>query len=161
MTASQPPCIGILGTANIARAFTIACAPSKDVAVAAVASRGLDKAEAFAREVNIPRALGSYEDLLADPDIDAVYIPLPNSMHAEWAIRAVEAGKHVLCEKPLALNASDARAMFDAARMHQVKLREGYPYLAQAQTAMLSRLAGRGRDWQGAADPLDLQRPLY
>src|SRR3954447_6977879 len=144
MTAPQPLRIGILGTANIARAFTAACAPSQEVTVAAVASRGLDKAEAFAREVNIPRALGSYEDLLADPDIDAVYIPLPNSMHAEWAIRAAEAGKHVLCEKPLALNASDARAMFDAARMHQVMLREGYPYLVQAQTAMLRAWLAEG-----------------
>jgi D-xylose 1-dehydrogenase (NADP+, D-xylono-1,5-lactone-forming) len=144
MTTSQPLRIGILGTANIARAFTAACAPSKDVAITSVASRGLDKAEAFAREVNIPRALGSYEALLIDPDIDAVYVPLPNSMHAEWAIRAVEAGKHVLCEKPLALNASDARAMFDAAQMHQVKLREGYPYLAQAQTAMLRAWLAEG-----------------
>ena len=73
MTTSQPLRIGILGTANIARAFTAACAPSKDVAITSVASRGLDKAEAFAREVNIPRALGSYEDLLTDPDLDAVH----------------------------------------------------------------------------------------
>src|SRR5688572_22686496 len=97
MSASQPLRIGILSAANIARAFTAACAPSKDGAITAVASRGLDKAEAFTREVNIPHARGSYEDLLADPDIDAVYVPLPNSMHAEWAIRAAEAGKHVLC----------------------------------------------------------------
>src|SRR4051795_12541745 len=69
-------------------------------------SRGLNKAEASARELNIPRALGSYGALLTGPDIDAVYIPLPNSMHAEWAIRAAEASKHVLCEKPLALNAA-------------------------------------------------------
>src|SRR3954454_13702139 len=137
MTASQPLRIGILGAANIARAFTAACAPSQEVTVAAVASRGLDKAEAFAREVNIPRALGSYDDLLTDPDIDAVYVPLPNSMHAEWAIRAAEAGKHVLCEKPLALTASEARAMFNIAQAHKVKLREGYPYMAQAQMAML------------------------
>jgi D-xylose 1-dehydrogenase (NADP+, D-xylono-1,5-lactone-forming) len=137
MTASQPLRIGVLGAANIARAFTAACAPSKEVTVAAVASRGLDKAKAFAREVNIPRALGSYEELLNDPEIEAVYVPLPNSMHAEWAIRAAEAGKHVLCEKPLALNANEARAMFDAAQRHNVTLREGYPYMAQEQTAML------------------------
>src|SRR3954466_14246301 len=68
---------------RVARALTTTCAPSKDVTVAAVASRGLDKAEAFAREVNIPRALGSYADLLTDPDIDAVYVPLPKSMHAQ------------------------------------------------------------------------------
>ena len=103
----------------------------------AIASRGGDKAAAFARDLGIPKALGSYEAMLADPDIDAVYVPLPNSLHAEWAIRAAEAGKHVLCEKPLAITAREGKAMFEAARRHGVVLREGFPYLAQEQTAIL------------------------
>jgi hypothetical protein len=85
MSATGSLRIGVLGAANIARAFTAACASSQNVKVAAVASRGLDKAKAFASEVGIARALGTYEELLADREIDAVYIPLPNSMHAEWA----------------------------------------------------------------------------
>ena len=137
MSKANPLRIGVLGAANIARAFTAGCAPSPDIEVAVVASRDADKAKAFADEVKIPRALGSYEALLADQDIEAVYIPLPNSMHAEWAIRAAEAGKHVLCEKPLALNAREARAMFAAAEKHNVILREAYPYMAQPQTAQL------------------------
>jgi xylose dehydrogenase (NAD/NADP) len=137
LSRDNPLRIGVLGAANIARAFTAGCAASPDIAVAAVASRDLAKAKAFADEVKIPRALGSYQALLADKEIEAVYIPLPNSMHAEWAIRAAEAGKHVLCEKPLALNAAEARAMFGAADKHKVILREAYPYMAQPQTAQL------------------------
>ena len=142
--SSKPLRIGILGAANIARQFTSGVAPSKTVAVTAVASRDLAKAEAFARECGIDRALGSYEALLADPDIDAVYNPLPNTLHAAWSIRAAEAGKHVLCEKPLATTAADARAMFAAARHHRVHLVEGYPYLAQPQTLKLRELIAAG-----------------
>ena len=120
--AQTPLRIGILGAANIARQFTAALAPSKLVTVTAVASRDLAKAESFAKECGIERALGSYEAMLADKEIDAIYIPLPNTLHAEWAIKAVEAGKHVLCEKPLATKAADARAMFDAAKRHNVHL---------------------------------------
>jgi D-xylose 1-dehydrogenase (NADP+, D-xylono-1,5-lactone-forming) len=137
MSKGQPLRIGILGAANIARAFTAGCAASPDLEVAAVASRDLAKSKSFAAEVGIARALGSYEALLEDEDIEAVYIPLPNSMHAQWAIRAAETGKHVLCEKPLALDANEARAMFKAAEKHNVILREAYPYLAQPQTAQL------------------------
>ncbi len=140
----QPLRIGVLSAANIARAFTAACKPSALVDVVAIASRGLDKAQAFASEVGIGRALGSYEALLADPNIEAVYIPLPNSMHAEWAIRAVEAGKHVLCEKPLALNATQARAMFAAADKHGVYLREAYPYMAQPHALQLRKWIAEG-----------------
>lgn len=124
MSKANPLRIGVLGAANIARAFTAGCAASPEIEVAVVASRDLAKAKAFAEEVKIPRALGSYEALLADKEIEAVYIPLPNSMHAEWAIRAAEAGKHVLCEKPLALDAREARAMYEAADSHKVILRE-------------------------------------
>ena len=145
MTSSSRLRVGVLGAARIARQFCDAVAPSTEVVVTAVASRGQDKADAFAREHDIPHALGSYEALLADPDVDAIYIPLPNSMHAEWTIRAAEAGKHILCEKPLALNAAEAKAMFAAADRHRVILREAYPYLAQAHIAMLRAWLAEGR----------------
>jgi D-xylose 1-dehydrogenase (NADP+, D-xylono-1,5-lactone-forming) len=140
----KPLRIGILGAANIARAFVRGVAPSKSVSVTAIASRDRAKADAFAREVGIGRAHGSYEALLADPDIDAIYNPLPNTLHAEWSIRAMQAGKHVLCEKPLATSAADARAMFAAAKRHKVHLVEAYPYLAQPQTLKLRELVAAG-----------------
>ncbi len=135
--ASSKLRIGVLGAANIARAFCAGVAPSETVVAAAIASRTPEKAKAFAEEVGVTRWHGSYEAMLADPDIEAVYIPLPNSLHGEWAIRAAEAGKHVLCEKPLAMTGAEARAMFAAADRHGVALREAYPYLASHQTAML------------------------
>lgn len=140
----QPLRLGILGAANIARAFTSGVAPSRIVTVAAIASRGEDKAKAFAGECGIPRAFGSYEALLADPEIDAIYNPLPNSLHAEWSIRALEAGKHVLCEKPLAMNATEVRAMFAAAERCGRHLVEAYPYRAQPQTLKLAELLAEG-----------------
>jgi D-xylose 1-dehydrogenase (NADP+, D-xylono-1,5-lactone-forming) len=142
MTSSpvRPLRIGILGAARIARLFVEAVRPSRKVSVQAVASRDLDRGRAFAREAGIARAVTSYEALLADPDIDAIYNPLPNNLHAEWSIRAVEAGKHVLCEKPLATSEAEARAMFDAARRNNVYLVEGYPYRAQPQTLKLRAL---------------------
>ena len=153
---AQPLRIGILGAANIARMFKNGAAPLRNVEIAAVASRTLDKAKAFAAELGIPRALGSYEALLADPAIEAVYIPLPNSMHAEWAIRAAEAGKHILCEKPLAMSAEEAKSMFAAAAKRGVILREAYPYMAQRHAAML-------RAWlaEGAIGKLRLIRSTF
>src|ERR1700761_4229444 len=136
--------IGILGTANIARSFVKGVQPSERVAVAAIASRNADRAASFASELKIAGVFGSYEALLADRDIDAVYNPLPNGLHAEWSIAAARAGKHVLCEKPLAANAAEARAMFDAARQHGVHIIEGYPYLAQPQTLKMRELLRDG-----------------
>jgi predicted dehydrogenase len=104
------------------------------VTIQAVASRDLSKAHQFAQTFGIVRAHGSYEALLADSALDAVYIPLPNSMHAEWAIRALQAGKHVLCEKPLALNLGEVTRMFDVARQQGLMLLESYPYWFQPQT---------------------------
>jgi xylose dehydrogenase (NAD/NADP) len=144
MTDIAPVRFGVLGAANIARAFTRGVAGSPLAAVAAVGSRNAEKAKAFAAELGIPRAHGSYEALLADPDIDAIYIPLPNDLHAEWAIRAAEAGKHVLCEKPLAMSADEARAMFAVARTHGVCLAEAYPYMSQPQTLRLRELLAEG-----------------
>jgi xylose dehydrogenase (NAD/NADP) len=136
--------IGILGAASIARAFIAGVKTSARVVVTAVASRDADRGQQFARATGVARAYGSYDALLADPNIDAIYNPLPNSLHAEWSIRACEAGKHVLCEKPLAASAAEARAMFDAARRHGVHLVEGYPYRAQPQTIKLLELIAAG-----------------
>ena len=97
----RPLTIGILGAANIARLFIAGVRASPKVSVQAVASRDLERGKAFSRETGVPRVHATYEALLADPAIEAVYNPLPNNLHAEWTIRAADAGKHVLCEKPL------------------------------------------------------------
>ena len=145
MPTSHSPALrlGVLGCANIAKQFVRDVTGSTQVAVAAVASRDLAKAQDFGRAYGVDRAYGSYEALLADPQLDAIYIPLPNHLHATWAIRALEAGKHVLCEKPLALSMAQAQAMFAAARQHQRLLLEAYPYWFQPQTRdLLERLHG-------------------
>jgi predicted dehydrogenase len=135
--------IGILGAAKIAKQFARDVGPSPAVRIEAVASRRIETAAAFAAEHRLARHHGSYEALLEDAAIDAIYLPLPNSLHAEWAIKAAEHGKHVLCEKPLALGRAEARAMFDAAQRHGVMLLESYPYYFQPQTgAMLALLHG-------------------
>src|SRR5947208_4229772 len=92
---------GIVSTADINRKLIPGLQASEKADLVAVASRERSRAEAFASEWKIERAYGSYEELLEDPDVEAVYIPLPNTLHCEWSIRALEAGKHVLCEKPL------------------------------------------------------------
>ena len=148
MTQTPPPDaalrIGILGCANIARSFSRDVADSPAVQVVAVASRNQATAEAFARDQGIPQALGSYQALLDDPAVDAVYLPLPNSLHADWAIAAAAHGKHVLCEKPLALGLAQAQAMFAAAKQHGVMLLEAYPYWFQPQTGDLVALLQSG-----------------
>ena len=126
--------LGILGCANIAKQFVRDVAPSPSVSIQAVASRDLSKAQSFAQTFGIPHVHASYEALLDDARIEAIYIPLPNSLHAEWAVRALQAGKHVLCEKPLALNLAEVTRMFAAARQHGVMLLESYPYWFQPQT---------------------------
>ncbi len=141
---TSPLRYGILGAANIARQFTRGVAGSPLATVTAVGSRGAEKAAAFAKELGIPRAHPTYEALLADPEIEAIYIPLPNDMHAEWAIKAMAAGKHVLCEKPLCMTGTEAHAMYAAARAHGVYLREAYPYMSQPQTLRLRELLADG-----------------
>jgi len=135
--------IGILGAAKIAGSFMVGAKASSRVAVVAIASRDRARAEAFARHHDIPRAYG-YTDLLADREVDAIYNPLPNSLHAEWSIAAARAGKHVLCEKPLAGNLADAEAMFAAADAHRVVLIEAFPYMFQPQTLEIERLIASG-----------------
>ena len=132
--------VGVLGAARIARLFIDSVRGSRKVAVVASAAREPARAQAFAAELGIARVHATYDALLADPEIDAVYNPLPNNLHAEWSIRAAEAKKHVLCEKPLAMSGREAIAMFAAARNNGVHLVEGYPYRAQPQTIRLREL---------------------
>jgi predicted dehydrogenase len=138
--SEKPLRIGILGAANIARYFINGVRPSTRVSVQAVASRNVERGKAFAAANGVPRVVPTYDALLADPEIDAIYNPLPNNLHAEWTIRAADSGKHVLCEKPIAASTADARAMFEAARRNNVYVVEAYPYLAQPQTIKLREL---------------------
>jgi predicted dehydrogenase len=146
MTAhSHPPLRwGLLSTARINRALITPLRSSRRNTLAAVASRSQAGAEAYAREWNIPRAHGSYEALLADPEIDVVYNPLPNHLHAEWTIRAVEAGKHVLCEKPLALTLAEVDAMAAAAQKHRRVVAEAFMYRHHPQTLKVKELVEAG-----------------
>ena len=135
---------GILSTARINDKFIAGVAESQQSAVLAVASRDHVRAEHYASERGIERAYDSYEALLADPDIDAVYISLPNALHLEWTGRALEAGKHVLCEKPLSRRAADVRAAFDLAERHDRLLMEAFMYRHHPQTARLVDLVRSG-----------------
>jgi D-xylose 1-dehydrogenase (NADP+, D-xylono-1,5-lactone-forming) len=135
---------GIVSTADINRKLIPGARASEKVEVVAVASRAQDRADAYAREWGIPRAYGSYEDLLADSEIEAVYIPLPNTLHVEWSIKALEAGKHVLCEKPISRHATDVEAAFDAAARNGRLLSEAFMYRHHPQTAKLTSLVDDG-----------------
>ncbi|MEL7645407.1 MAG: Gfo/Idh/MocA family oxidoreductase [Anaerolineaceae bacterium] len=136
---------GILGTARIAAKSVIpAIKASKHNHVYAVASRDLTRAAEFVRDNEIPKAYGSYEELLRDENIQAVYIPLPNSEHSRWAIRAMEAGKHVLVEKPFALNADEAQLMVSTALEKSVVLMEAFMYRYHARTAQVRELVRKG-----------------
>ena len=138
--------IGVLSTANIAVEKVIpGMRRAQRVVVAAIASRDAGAAREVANQMAIPRAHGSYEALLADPDIDAVYIPLPNHLHAEWTISAVRAGKHVLCEKPLALTADDAQRMVSAASDAGVVLMEAFMYRHHPSWVAVADIVASGR----------------
>jgi predicted dehydrogenase len=125
---------GILSTGNIARQFATGVVASSRCTVAAVGSREQTSADSFAKLYQIPRAFGSYRALVDCPDVDAVYNALPNSMHHEWTLAALAAGKHVLCEKPLASNAAEATEMFDAAEKSGRVLVEAFMYRSHPQT---------------------------
>lgn len=142
--SEAPLRIGILGAARIARNFVAGVTGSAKVLVSSVASRDHVRAREFARDTGIAAAADSYATLITSPDIDAIYNPLPNSLHAEWSIRAMDAGKHVLCEKPLAVSRAEAVTMFDAARRNGVHLVEAYPYRLQPQTLELQRVLAEG-----------------
>ena len=144
MSAAPALRIGILSTAKIAGEFMRGVKSSQKIDVTAVARRDAARGKQFARDHGIATVLCSYEALLADPSIEAIYNPLPNSLHAAWSIRALEAGKHVLCEKPLAMSAAEAREMFKVAARHGRHLVEAYPYRAQPLTRQLRRMLAAG-----------------
>ena len=121
---------GILGTANIARYATIpGMKKAEHCELYAIAGRSLEKVQAFKNEYGFEKAYGSYDELIADSAVQAVYIPLPNNLHLKWVKAALQNGKHVLCEKPLALNANEAKEMFEVAKANGVYLMEAYAYL--------------------------------
>jgi xylose dehydrogenase (NAD/NADP) len=135
---------GILSTADINRKVIPGLRRSEKAELIAVASRDPAPAEAYAREWEIDRAYGSYDELLADPDVEAIYNPLPNTMHVEWSIKALEAGKHVLCEKPLTRHPEDAVKAFDAADRAGRVLSEAFMYRHNPQTKKLKELVDSG-----------------
>ena len=135
--------IGSLGSSRISQAALIEPADSvPEVTVAAVAARDMARAEAYALRHGLERAYGSYEELLADPDIDAVYNPLPNSLHGPWTLRAIEAGKHVLCEKPFASNADEAAQVAQAASASGLVVMEAMHYRYHPLTQRLTEVVG-------------------
>src|SRR3954468_15507883 len=141
---SAPLRWGILGTGRIASAFAAALAETDSGTLVAVASRDQATADRFGEKFGVPHRHAAYELLLADPDVEAVYIATPHPHHAEWAIRAAEAGKHILCEKPLTLNHPTAMAVVDAARRNDVFLMEAYMYRCHPQTQRLVDLIRDG-----------------
>ena len=131
---------GILGTGEIARTFAADLAASRTGRVVAVGSRSREPADRFGERFGVPRRHASYEALLADPQVDAVYISTPHPIHREWAVRAAEAKKHILCEKPIGVNHAEAAAVIDAARRNDVFLMEAFMYRCHPQTHKLVEL---------------------
>jgi len=137
---------GIVSTADIGRTKVVpAIMRAARTRVVAVASRDTERANAYAKELSIPTVYGTYEELLADPNIDAVYIPLPNHLHAEWTMAAARAGKHVLCEKPLAMNAAEAARMVAVAEQEGVILVEAFMYRLHPSWQKVRELVASGR----------------
>jgi xylose dehydrogenase (NAD/NADP) len=135
---------GILSTAHINDRFIAAAGSSSRADLVGVASRDRWRAESYARENGIPRSFGSYQGLLDDPGIEAVYISLPNSLHVEWTVRALEAGKHVLCEKPLSRRAREVEDVFSCAQRSGRLLAEAFMYRHNPQTLRLKQLIDEG-----------------
>lgn len=136
---------GVLGTAGIAKGCTL---PGMQLAqnceLYAIAGRNPDKVKAYQEEFHFEKSYIGYESLLSDPSVKAIYVPLPNSLHKEWVIKALNAGKHVLCEKPLALDSSEVKEMFDAAKKNNVFLMEAYAYLHTPYIAALKKSVKEG-----------------
>jgi len=145
VNAISPIRIGVLGAAAIVpAALTNPARSAPEAEVAAIAARDPQRAYAFARKHHIPRVHQTYNDLLADPEIDAIYNPLPNSLHAEWTIRALRAGKHVLCEKPFASNAQEAEEMANVARETGLVLSEAFAYRYHPLTSRIKKIIASG-----------------
>jgi Predicted dehydrogenases and related proteins len=136
---------GILSTARINDALLNPLRVSRRNQLVAVSSRTQDKAEAYARKIKIKRAYGSYPALLADPEIDVIYNPLPNHLHAEWTIKAVQAGKHVLCEKPLALTIQEVDAISGASEKYGKVVAEAFMYRTHAQSLKVKEIVESGK----------------
>lgn len=137
---------GILGAANIAVKRVIpAMQAGKFCEITAIASRDLAKAKQVANDLNIPKIYGSYEDLLNDSEIEAVYIPLPNHLHLEWSKKAAEAGKHVLCEKPITLNAKEAKELIEVRNQTRVKIQEAFMVRHHPQWLKIRELIQSGK----------------
>ncbi len=142
----EPVRWGILGAANIAIKKVVPSMRGSPLSrIVAIASRNLEKARVAASELDIPRAYGSYEELIADPDVEAVYIPLPNHLHVPWSIRAAEAGTHVLCEKPIGLSADEARSLLAARDAAGVQVAEAFMVRAHPLWTEVERLIAAGR----------------
>ena len=135
---------GIIGTGRIASVFAGELPQSHTGNLLAVGSRTQEGADRFADTWHIPRRYSTYEQLLADPDVQAVYISIPHPLHAEWAIKAAEAGKHILCEKPIALNYAQAMMIVEAAQRNDVFLMEAFMYRGHPQIARLRELLRAG-----------------
>lgn len=137
---------GVLSTANIGlRKVIPAMQKGSTITVSAIASRDLEKAKEAASALDIPNVYGSYEELLADPDIDAIYNPLPNQLHVPWTIKAAEAGKHVLCEKPISLTAAEAKTLLEVRTRTGVKIGEAFMIRSFHQWLRLRELLDSGR----------------
>ena len=137
---------GILSTAKIGREKVIPGMQKGEYCdIVAIASRNIESAKAEAEKLNIRKAYGSYEELLSDANIDAIYIPLPNHMHVEWAIKCLEAGKHVLCEKPIGLTAAEAQQLIDAAKDYpKLRIAEAFMYRFHPQWVHAKKLVAEG-----------------
>lgn len=135
---------GLLSTARINRSLIPGIRASKRSQLVAVGSRDLEKGREFAQEWDIPRIHGTYDDLLADSEVDAIYNPLPNHLHAEWTIKALKAGKHVLLEKPMALSVSEVRAIAEAAQNNKKIVTEAFMYRHHPQTLKVQELIASG-----------------
>ena len=136
---------GIMATGAIAGSFARGLNSTDKATALAVGSRTKDKAEAFAKEHEIERAYGSYDEMLADPDVDAVYIALPNHMHGEWSIKCAEAGKHILCEKPVTINAAELEGVLAAVKKHDVFFMEAFMYRCHPQWEKVCEIIKAGQ----------------
>jgi len=137
---------GVLSTANIGLKKVLpAMQQGENTSVVAIASRDLEKAKQAAAALNIPTAYGSYEELLADPNVDAIYNPLPNQFHVPWTIKAAEAGKHVLCEKPISLTVAEAKGLIEVRARTGVKICEAFMIRSFPQWLRLRELLDEGR----------------
>jgi predicted dehydrogenase len=148
---------GLLSTARIGRnAHVPAAREVEEAEIVALSSRDGARAQQYAEELGIPRAYGSYEELLRDPEIDAVINPLPISMHCEWTVRAAEAGKHILCEKPFAVDVVEAQTMIDAAEANDVLLMEAFTHRYLPQQAFVRQVIAAGEIGQVRAARAEL-----